>query len=57
MMMAPSFVPKEGFWGIVTFDYRVHSFQKSGEWFGINFQTVTILVKPLVAIYLPLIFK
>ena len=50
-----SFVPKEDFWGILTFDYRVHSFQKSGEWF--DDATVTILVKPLVAIYLPLIFK
>ena len=49
-----SFVPKQGFMGRVTFEYRVHSEQKAGEWY--DDATVTIWVKPHRAIYLPLMF-
>ncbi len=50
-----TFVPKKDFWGKVTFEYRVHLMKKDGEFY--DDATVTIFVKPLVAIYLPIVFK
>jgi len=54
-----TYVPIHGFWGTVTFEYRVHSIQKmtsqGGEFY--DDATVTILVKPLAVIYLPIITK
>jgi len=50
-----TYVPKEGFWGTVTFEYRVRSEQKAGEYY--DDATVTILVKPHGLIYFPIIFR